>query len=101
MEGGASAPPVPPREAQAASIRPAGAATAATDDAGLAPAAWRLRDRRALRHGHLPSCGRRRVGYATLILHASAASVGAAHRRVLQVNYAAADPPGGLAYLAI
>ena len=38
MEGGATSPPVPPREAPAASIRPAGAATAVTDDAGLAPA---------------------------------------------------------------
>jgi ectoine hydroxylase-related dioxygenase (phytanoyl-CoA dioxygenase family) len=39
--------------------------------------------------------------YATPILHASTASVGAAHRRVLQVDYAAADLPGGLAWLGI
>ena len=39
--------------------------------------------------------------YATPILHASAASVGAAHRRVLQVDYAAISLPGGLAWLGI
>ncbi len=39
--------------------------------------------------------------YATLILHASAASVRAARRRVLQVDYAAAPLPGGLDYLGV
>lgn len=36
--------------------------------------------------------------HATSILHASAASRGARHRRVLQVDYAAAALPEGLAW---
>nr|WP_245858281.1 phytanoyl-CoA dioxygenase family protein [Sphingomonas guangdongensis] len=39
--------------------------------------------------------------YATPILHASAASVGDCRRRVLQVDYAAADLTGGLEWLGI
>lgn len=39
--------------------------------------------------------------YATPILHASAASTGAEHRRVLQVDYAAAGLPEGLLWLGV
>jgi ectoine hydroxylase-related dioxygenase (phytanoyl-CoA dioxygenase family) len=39
--------------------------------------------------------------YATLILHASAASARPARRRVLQVDYAAKPLPGGLHYLGV
>jgi ectoine hydroxylase-related dioxygenase (phytanoyl-CoA dioxygenase family) len=39
--------------------------------------------------------------YATPILHASAASVGQRHRRVLQIDYAAQALPGGLDWLGI
>ncbi len=39
--------------------------------------------------------------YATPILHASARAEGAAHRRVLQVDYAVADLPAGLEWLGI
>lgn len=39
--------------------------------------------------------------YATPILHASAAAAGAGHRRVLQVDYAVGDLPGGLEWLGI
>lgn len=39
--------------------------------------------------------------YATPILHASGASSGYRQRRVLQVDYAAADLPGGLEWLGI
>ncbi|TWB75284.1 phytanoyl-CoA dioxygenase PhyH [Nitrospirillum amazonense] len=39
--------------------------------------------------------------YATLILHASAAAVRPRHRRVLQVDYAADDLPGGLRWLGV
>jgi len=39
--------------------------------------------------------------YATPILHASAASIAAAHRRVLQVADAATDLPDGLMWLGI
>jgi hypothetical protein len=39
--------------------------------------------------------------YSTPILHASAAATGSAHRRVLQVDFAANDLPGGLLWLGI
>lgn len=39
--------------------------------------------------------------YATPILHASAASVGQRHRRVLQIDYAVGALPGGLDWLGI
>lgn len=39
--------------------------------------------------------------YATAILHASAASTGHAHRRVLQVDYAATDLPPPLGWLGV
>jgi len=39
--------------------------------------------------------------YATPILHASTAAVTPGHRRVLQVDYAAADLPGGLCWLGV
>ena len=39
--------------------------------------------------------------YATPILHASAAAVTPGHRRVLQVDYAATDLPGGLRWLGV
>lgn len=39
--------------------------------------------------------------YATPILHASAAACGARHRRVLQVDYAAAELPAPLAWLGL
>ena len=39
--------------------------------------------------------------YATPILHASAATVTPGRRRVLQVDYAAADLPGGLRWLGV
>ncbi len=39
--------------------------------------------------------------YATPILHASAASSGHAHRRVLQVDYTATKLPAGLAWLGV
>ena len=39
--------------------------------------------------------------YATPILHASAAATDLGHRRVLQVDYAACDLPGGLRWLGI
>jgi ectoine hydroxylase-related dioxygenase (phytanoyl-CoA dioxygenase family) len=39
--------------------------------------------------------------YATLILHASAASRAAGHRRVLQVDYAHDPLPGGLEWLGV
>ena len=39
--------------------------------------------------------------YATPILHASAAAVTPGRRRVLQVDYAAADLPGGLRWLGV
>jgi ectoine hydroxylase-related dioxygenase (phytanoyl-CoA dioxygenase family) len=39
--------------------------------------------------------------YATLILHASEAAHEPAHRRVLQVDFAAADLPGGLEWLGV
>lgn len=39
--------------------------------------------------------------YATPVLHASAASAGHAHRRVLQVDYAASDLPGPLEWLGL
>ncbi|MEE3626195.1 phytanoyl-CoA dioxygenase family protein [Nitrospirillum sp. BR 11752] len=39
--------------------------------------------------------------YATLILHASAAATRPRHRRVLQVDYAAGDLPGGLRWLGV
>lgn len=39
--------------------------------------------------------------YATPILHASAAAITPGHRRVLQVDYAAADLPGGLRWLGV
>jgi len=39
--------------------------------------------------------------YATLILHASDAARVPAHRRVLQVDLAAADLPGGLKWLGV
>ena len=39
--------------------------------------------------------------YATPILHASAASIGGAHRRVLQIDFAATDLPDGLMWLGI
>jgi hypothetical protein len=39
--------------------------------------------------------------YATPILHASKAAETPGHRRVLQVDYAAADLPGGLAWLGV
>ena len=39
--------------------------------------------------------------YATPILHASAAAVMPGRRRVLQVDYAAADLPGGLCWLGV
>jgi ectoine hydroxylase-related dioxygenase (phytanoyl-CoA dioxygenase family) len=39
--------------------------------------------------------------YATLILHASEAAREATHRRVLQVDFAAADLPGGLKWLGV
>ena len=40
-------------------------------------------------------------GYATPILHASARAEDTAHRRVLQVDYAVADLPGGLEWLGV
>ena len=39
--------------------------------------------------------------YATPILHASAAATRARRRRVLQIDYAATELPGGLAWLGI
>jgi hypothetical protein len=39
--------------------------------------------------------------YATPILHASQAAMQPAHRRVLQIDYAARDLPGGLAWLGV
>ena len=39
--------------------------------------------------------------YSTPILHASAAAVASGSRRVLQVDYAAADLPGGLRWLGV
>jgi ectoine hydroxylase-related dioxygenase (phytanoyl-CoA dioxygenase family) len=39
--------------------------------------------------------------YATPILHASQAATNSGHRRVLQVDYAACDLPGGLQWLGI
>ena len=39
--------------------------------------------------------------YATPILHASAASLDPGHRRVLQIDYAAADLPGGLEWMGV
>jgi hypothetical protein len=39
--------------------------------------------------------------YATLILHASEAASEHTHRRVLQVDFAAADLPGGLRWLGV
>ena len=39
--------------------------------------------------------------YRTLILHASAAAIRPARRRVLQVDYAAEPLPGGLEYLGV
>lgn len=39
--------------------------------------------------------------YATPIIHASMASARGAHRRVLQVDYAASELPGGLTWLGI
>jgi hypothetical protein len=39
--------------------------------------------------------------YATPILHASQAATNPGHRRVLQVDYAACDLPGGLQWLGI
>ena len=39
--------------------------------------------------------------HATPILHASAAAVTPGHRRVLQVDYAVADLPGGLRGLGV
>lgn len=39
--------------------------------------------------------------YATPIVHASAAAIGHAHRRVLQVDYAATDLPAPLAWLGL
>lgn len=39
--------------------------------------------------------------YATPILHASAAAVGAIRRRVLQIDFAATDLPGGLTWLGV
>ena len=39
--------------------------------------------------------------YATPIVHASAASGGRRHRRVLQVDYSAAALPGGLDWLGV
>ncbi|WP_252181322.1 phytanoyl-CoA dioxygenase family protein [Azospirillum sp. B4] len=39
--------------------------------------------------------------YATLILHASDAATRPRHRRVLQVDYAVGDLPGGLRWLGI
>ncbi|MDZ5646756.1 phytanoyl-CoA dioxygenase family protein [Nitrospirillum sp. BR 11828] len=39
--------------------------------------------------------------YATLILHASAAAIRPRHRRVLQVDYAIGDLPGGLRWLGV
>ncbi len=39
--------------------------------------------------------------YSTPILHASATAVAPGRRRVLQVDYAAADLPGGLRWLGV
>jgi hypothetical protein len=39
--------------------------------------------------------------YATPILHASEAAVEARHRRVLQVDFAVGELPGGLKWLGI
>lgn len=39
--------------------------------------------------------------YATLIVHASNAAAKPAHRRVLQIDYAAEDLPGGLEWLGV
>jgi hypothetical protein len=39
--------------------------------------------------------------YSTLILHASEAASESAHRRVLQIDFAAADLPGGLEWLGV
>jgi ectoine hydroxylase-related dioxygenase (phytanoyl-CoA dioxygenase family) len=39
--------------------------------------------------------------YATLILHASEAAREPTHRRVLQIDFAAADLPGGLKWLGV
>lgn len=39
--------------------------------------------------------------YATPILHASEAAARPAHRRVLQVDYAVGDLPGGLCWLGV
>ena len=39
--------------------------------------------------------------YATPILHASEATAHASHRRVVQVDYAVGDLPGGLRWLGI
>ena len=39
--------------------------------------------------------------YATAILHASKAATNPGHRRVLHVDYAACDLPGGLQWLGI
>jgi hypothetical protein len=39
--------------------------------------------------------------YSTLILHASLAAAEPAHRRVLQVDYAARSLPGGLEWLGV
>jgi hypothetical protein len=39
--------------------------------------------------------------YATPILHASASALEPGHRRVLQIDFAAEELPGGLAWLGV